>query len=159
GTLDWRPTIYTISNFPPGTKDYNAGSNPNGNDGSFYHSRLQAIPVPDSTPGFDLLSTAGTGVHQLKFTDTNIYAPGTTFDWSQITSGAVTSGGKTRDFSTDTINYIDFTLGANQGGGTESGRIDGITFTLKNGESVTLDLSAVPLPSAAWMGLSLIAGL
>ncbi len=145
GSLDWRPTIYTAKT---GTNDY----------GSFYHSRLQALPTPAGDGNWHNVDTESLlwfDSHQENGNQT----PFATF--SSLQAGSVTylPTGTSRDYSSDIISFIDITLGANSGGGTEAGSLDDIVLTAGR-DTVTLNLEATapaPLPNASYAALPLLA--
>lgn len=130
--IDWRVTIYTVPRGPG-----------MGDAGSFYRDRIQSFPQESASlnapanqwnewttvPGSDnelvwFTNRAGFTTHNLT--------------WAALTGNAV--------FTADEIMMIDFTLGANSGGGTGISHLDAIVINLVNGD--VLDLNLVPEPAS-----------
>jgi len=153
GQLDWRISIYTKRTAIPGG-NYNAITNPDGNLGSFYKSRIQAFPTSDNNSLWNQLSAGG-----LSFGETNLNggSQSTPWSWEAVQAGTVAAAnGNFRDFRTEEILFIDFTLGANSGGGISQGDLDGIVFNIGS-TTLSLNLEAViPLPASSLMGLGLL---
>ncbi|HZZ41433.1 MAG TPA: VPLPA-CTERM sorting domain-containing protein [Tepidisphaeraceae bacterium] len=152
GTNDWKVSIYTA---PTGASGKTFPGDPNGNTGSFYHSRLQMLPAAGTSGNWAQQTSAGT-----LWAETNINGgvQSPTTSYSDIQNGAVTIHGISRDFTGESIMYVDFSLGAATGGGIESGSLDDIVFSV-GGNTYTLNLEAVapvPLPASAWMGTGLL---
>ena len=162
--VDWTFLIYTAPT-GIGTGDVSPG----------YHSRLNAEPYFTQTPNASVTAntwhewTSG-GANALLFYDQprggsfGTYADPTLAD---LQAGTVTWGNSvTYDYRTsaDTISYFSLQTGSAWANGF-NGLVDGMTITLKNGDvgivnfEATAAGAAVPLPIAAWMGISLVGGL
>jgi hypothetical protein len=154
--VDWTFLIYT------------AKTN-SGDTGSFYHTRLNSEPYFSSTP----VVPANTW-HQWSSNDPNnpmrFYdaARSGTFGTygdptlAQLQAGPITWGNNTQyDYRTsaDTISLFSLQTGSAWANGF-TGLVDGLTITLTNGDVGIVNLEAVPvpLPAAAWAGLTLIGG-
>lgn len=131
--IDWRISIYT-------TAQGNAGDS-----ASWYRSRIQATPSNSgglNAPAnqWNQWATAA-GTNQLMFYQSNRTGFSTPdIAWSELIAGTVTRGANNWDYSGEEIMMIDFTLGANSGGGTGESQIDAIEITLTNGDKAIINL-------------------
>jgi hypothetical protein len=140
-TVDWSFYLYT------------AKGGVNGNTGSFYGTRLTSEPIYSNAG-----PVAANTWHQWQSSDMRFYdqardggIQGTNTDptFAQITGGPVTwaGNGNTVDYSSEIINLFSLQTGSAWSAGFD-GLVDGLTITLKNGDTATVDFSAaVPEPS------------
>ena len=140
GTNTWRISIYTEPTDV--LSDPNDSSTGAGDASKWYGSRIQTNPASTTTGTLNVWQTLDSA--SLMFTNNG--PSSVTGTWAQI-QGAIGS---------QKIMFIDFTLGADNGGGTESAQLDAINFSYATGASDSINLEAVPLPSAAGMGLGLV---
>lgn len=111
--------------------------------GHFYTSRILGDPETTTADWTQWSSDSN-----LKFKDNTPGAPDTSLkNLSDFSSDAI--------FGAQKILWIDFKIGDSGHSSTETGQLDAVSFTV-NGATHTLDLTAVPLPSAAWGGMALI---
>lgn len=139
---DWYLTIYTA---PTGT----------GDEKSWYHSSLTAEPYLSHGPaqtvsGWEQWSSSGT--NQLTFNDH--IASGNFGTHSDPTLATIQSTGAwSRTYSTDVISLFSFQTGSGWNS-LFNGSVDGLTVTLRTGETATANFEAVPEPSSlALLGL------
>ena len=152
---DWTFLIYTAL----------TGS---GDTGSFYHSRLNSEPYFTSTPSvpantWHQWSTSDPS-NPMRFYDqprSGTFGTYTDPTLAQLQAGTVTWGNSvSNDYGGETINIFSLQTGSAWANGF-TGLVDGVTIKLNNGEVGTINLEAapvVPLPAAAWMGMTLIGG-
>jgi len=142
--IDWRFSIYTTAG--------DLATDPNeqvigpGDIAKWYRNRIQnhapaALNLNAPADQWNLWSTA-VGTNQIQFYTNR---PGFTAEdiaFSELTTGTVTRGGSTWDFSGEEVMMIDVCLGANSGGGTGESQVDGIRIELLNGQTADIDLTA-----------------
>jgi hypothetical protein len=131
GASTFHVTIYTLPT-GPGT----------GDQASWYHNRIQAFPTPGALNTWETLDTSPGG---MQFSMNGNFTPIGNWDLIQSLVG------------NDRIMWMDFGLGTKHDGGTESAQLDAINFNFGTAApGATINLEAVPLPSAAGMGLGLV---
>ncbi len=137
GIADWYNLIYT------------ALQNDNQNTGTWYRSRLNSEPYLSGgtyTPGIWTLWSTSDAVHPLRYFDAlrNGGVYGTYADplLSAITAGAVTwANGAAWDYSGEQILSFSMQTGSGWASGF-TGMLDGLTVTLKSGETATVNFEA-----------------
>jgi hypothetical protein len=141
GGANWSLYIYTYT--------VNSGA---GDAASWFRSRLFAVPGAGA-PDWDRWTTAG-----LDFVDTKRGGGSSTSNllWSSITQGTVTlMNGSTWDYSKEKIQ--NFSLQTDSAATTFTGLVDGLTITLQDGETASVNFET-PEPGT-WglmaMGLGL----
>jgi hypothetical protein len=156
--IDWRLTIYTT----PGDKAVDVAdllTGP-GDRASWYRNRIQAFPQQSASLNapanqWNLWTTDDSAANQQIFSTNRTGFTANDIEWSELTGGPVTRGANVWDFSGEEIMMIDFTLGANSGGGTGISQLDAIVLNFSNGDSVSLNM--VPEPASfALAGLALM---
>ncbi|XHS79521.1 PEP-CTERM sorting domain-containing protein [Burkholderiaceae bacterium UC74_6] len=137
-------------------------------DASWYHSRLNAEPyfvnsASDPAGAWHQWSTGGD--EALKFYDqprSGTYGTYTDPTWAELTAGAVSwdgsgQSGASVDYSGEFINLFSLQTGSAWANGFD-GMVDGLTITLVNGQSASVNFegNAVPEPgSIALVGVAL----
>jgi hypothetical protein len=139
GSNTWRVSIYTVPS-DSGVDPLDLVKAP-ADQASWYGNRIQATPTTGTLNVWQQLSSSA-----LTFTENNPGVVLPTGSWADVQSA----------FGNQRIMMIDFTLGANSGGGTQAAQLDGIVFNYRGGASDQINLQAVPLPAAAWAGLGLL---
>jgi hypothetical protein len=161
GTSDWTLYIYTAFE----------GS---GDTGSFYHSRLNAEPYITGTPAVDdpdntwvEWSTDGGDTNPLEFYDVardggNFGSIGNDPTLAQLQNFGNAyswSGGSTNNYNSEDVSYFSLQTGS-AWAGDFSGLVDGLTITLKNGDTANINLEAAPEPGtwalAGFAGLAIL---
>jgi hypothetical protein len=161
GSVDWTFLIYTAKQ----------GS---GDEASWYHTRLNSEPYFTQTSNANDPSntwhewSSNDPTNPMLFYDqgrSNSFGTYTDPTLADLTAGSVTwngsgQSGASADYSGEGISLISLQTGSAWGNGF-TGLVDGVTITLKNGDTATVNLEAavVPLPKAAYAGLGLIAGI
>lgn len=143
--IDWRLTIYTETQSDGGDRS------------SWYRSRIQtrtssAANLNAPANAWNLWDTDENATNSLRFYDTTRTGfSNASFVWDDIAAGSVTANANSWDYSSEKIMMMDFTLGANSGGGTGASYLDGIQIMLANGDTARIDI--VPAPGAALLAL------
>ncbi len=156
---EWRLSIYTVP-IDKVADPADALTGP-GDMARWHRSRIQALPQNSdnlNAPAnqWNLWTTDDATNQQIFFTN----RPGFGADdieWSELTAGPVTRGPNAWDFSGEEIMMIDFTMGANTGGGSGSSQLDAIVLSFSNGNSVSIN--AVPEPASVALLCMAAAGL
>ena len=137
GISDWYNLIYTVP------------QNDSKNTGTWYRSRLNSEPYLSGgsyTPGAWKLWSTGDADHPLRYFDAlrngGIYGTYTDPLLSGITSGPVTwANGTSWDYSGEQILSFSMQTGSGWANGF-TGMLDGLTVTLKSGETATVNFEA-----------------
>jgi hypothetical protein len=128
---NWNLYIYTA---PTGS----------GDSASWYHSRLTGI-APDGSAGWDQQTTATLDWSDPSRNNTSYSSPVT---WVNIEAGTVTWPSSTsHDYTGETVEYI--SLQTDSGASSFQGLLDGLTVTLNDGKSTSVNFQATPEP-ARW---------
>lgn len=156
GDPDWTFLMYTK---PTGSDD----------SASWYKSRLNSEPYfSGSTVASNTWHewSSAPGANSMKFYDQprgGAFGTYTDPTLADLTSGPVTwTNSVTRDYTAEELNILSFQTGSAWANGF-AGLLDGLTITLDDGQVGVVNfentLTVVPLPGAAWAGLSGLVGL
>lgn len=142
--IDWRISIYTT----PGdyATDPTNLSQGTGDAAKWYRNRLQNHPAGCLNlvaPAYQWnLWSTDAGTNQMLFSANRIDFTGENMSLVDLRGSLVTRGTSTWNFSGEEVMMIDFTLGANSGGGTGQSQMDAIQIQLTDGRLANLDLTA-----------------
>jgi hypothetical protein len=129
---NWNLYIYTV---PTGSDD----------SSGWYKSRLVGSAPTSDPAGWDQQTTATVNWSDPSRNNTNYTTPIT---WDNIEAGSVTwPSGTSRDYRSETVEF--FSLQVSTGVPLFTGLVDGLTVTLTDGESASVNFEAIPEP-ATW---------
>ncbi|HEV2448295.1 MAG TPA: PEP-CTERM sorting domain-containing protein, partial [Candidatus Sulfopaludibacter sp.] len=161
GSPDWTFYIYTA-----------LGTGTGANEASWYHTRLNSEPYLTGTPSASDPSntwhewSTGDPANPMRFYDAGrdggIYGTYTDPTLANLEAGAINwnsynsvYANNTYDYRGDVISKFSLQTGSAWGNGFQ-GMVDGVTIALNNGDTVKLNLDAVPEPASVVMLLTMV---